>query len=71
MLLSILRWVKRGTRPSAPSTYIFGAVCSREGKRAALIMPACNTECETLHLAANRNPQLNPVENVWQFMRDN
>ena len=49
MLLSILRWAKRGT-PNAPrdqrtaSTYIFGAVCPREGKGAALIMPACNTE---------------------------
>src|SRR5262249_8847400 len=42
------RWAKRGTRPSAPrdqrtaSTYIFGAVCPKEGKGAALIMPACN-----------------------------
>src|SRR5262249_49541964 len=41
------RWAKRGTRPSAPrdqrtaSTYIFGAVCPKEGKGAALIMPAC------------------------------
>src|SRR5262249_10914924 len=40
------RWAKRGTRPSAPrdqrtaSTYIFGAVCPKEGKGAALIMPA-------------------------------
>src|SRR5262249_49414715 len=44
------RWAKRGTRPSAPrdqrtaSTYIFGAVCPKEGKGAALILPACNTE---------------------------
>src|SRR6516165_7894145 len=109
------RWAKRGTRPSAPrdqrtaSTYIFGAVCPKEGKGAALIMPACNTEAMNLHLAeiaatvapaahaillvdqagwhlstrllvpANitiillppKCPELNPVENVWQFMRDN
>src|SRR5262249_11324949 len=51
------RWAKRGTRPSAPrdqrtaSTYIFGAVCPKEGKGAALIMPACNTEAMNLHLA--------------------
>src|SRR5262249_59560570 len=51
------RWAKRGTRPSAPrdqrtaSTYIFGAVCPQEGKGAALLMPACNTETLTLHLA--------------------
>jgi transposase len=109
------RWAKRGTRPSAPrdqrtaSTYIFGAVCPQEGKGAALILPACNTEAMNLHLAeiaetvapgahavlvvdqagwhlsarlvvpANitilvippKSPELNPVENVWQFMRDN
>ena len=109
------RWAKRGTRPSAPrdqrtaSTYIFGAVCPKQGKGAALILPACNTEAMNLHLAeiaatvepaahaillvdqagwhmstrlvvpANvtiitlppKCPELNPVENVWQFMRDN
>src|SRR6516165_1192681 len=109
------RWAKRGTRPSAPhdqrtaSTYIFGAVCPKRGKGAALILPACNTEAMNLHLAeiaaaiapaahaillvdqagwhmstrlvvpANitiialppKCPELNPVENVWQFMRDN
>ena len=109
------RWAKRGTRPSAPrdqrtaSTYIFGAVCPRQGKGAALILPACNTEAMNLHLAEiaeivapgahavlmvdqagwhlstrltvppnitiialpPKCPELNPVENVWQFMRDN
>jgi hypothetical protein len=33
------------------STYIFGAVCPQEGKGAALILPACNTEAMNLHLA--------------------
>jgi transposase len=100
------RWAKRGTRPSAPrdqrtaSTYIFGAVCPHEGKGAALILPACNTEAMNLHLAEiaktvapnahavllvdqagwhlstrlvlpPKCPELNPVENVWQFLRDN
>ena len=109
------RWAKRGTCPSAPRdqrtafTYIFGAVCPKEGKGAALILPACNTEAMNLHLAeiaaavapaahaillvdqagwhmstrlvvpANitiillppKCPELNPVENVWQFMREN
>ena len=52
------RWAKRGTRPSAPhdqrtaSTYIFGAICPKEGKGAALILPWCNTEGMALHLAA-------------------
>jgi len=49
------RWAKRGTRPSAPrdqraSTYIFGAVCPKEGRGAALILPACNTKAMNLHL---------------------
>jgi len=106
---------KRGTRPSAPqdqrsaSTYIFGAICPKEGKGAALILPWCNTEGMALHLKAisaavapgrhaallvdqagwhlsaklivpdnmtivplpAKCPELNPQENVWQFMRDN
>ena len=109
------RWAKRGTRPSAPrdqrtaSTYIFGAVCPKEGKGAALVMPACNIEAMNLHLLEieraitpgahavllvdqagwhmsprlvvpqnitiialpSKCPELNPVENVWEFMRDN
>ncbi|HEY6675687.1 MAG TPA: IS630 family transposase [Terrimicrobium sp.] len=108
------RWAKRGTRPSAPrdqrtaSTYIFGAICPKLGKGAALILPSCNTEAMNLHLAeiaktvapgahavllvdqagwhlsamlipANttilalppKSPELNPVENIWQYMRDN
>ena len=109
------RWAKRGTRPSAPqdqrtaSTYIFGAICPKDGKAAGLVLPRCNTEAMTLHLAeisarvapgrhavlvvdqagwhlaaglvmpANitivplppKCPELNPQENVWQFLRDN
>jgi transposase len=109
------RWAKRGTRPSAPrdqrtaSTYIFGAICPKQGKGAALILPFCNTEAMNLHLAeiakavapgahavllvdqagwhlsaglfipANitiiplppKCPELNPVENIWQYLRDN
>ena len=109
------RWAKRGSRPSAPrdqrtaSTYIFGAVCPKDGKGAALILPACNTAAINLHLAEiaeivapgahavllvdqagwhlstrlvvppnitiialpPKCPEFNPVENVWQFMRDN
>jgi DDE superfamily endonuclease len=51
------RWAKRGTRPIAPrdqrtaSTYIFGAVCPHQGRGAALILLACNTEAMNLHLA--------------------
>ena len=51
------RWARRGTRPSAlkdrrtTSAYIYGAICPAEGKGAALVLPRCNTEGMTLHLA--------------------
>jgi len=108
-------WARRGTRPHAPrdqrtaSTYIFGAVCPKQGKGAALVLPACNTEAMNLHLIEiaktvapgthavllvdqagwhlstrllvpsnitiiampPKSPELNPVENIWQYMRDN
>ena len=109
------RWARRGSRPSAPkdqrtkSAYIYGAICPAEGKAAGLVLPRCNTEGMTLHLAEiaatvapgahavllldqarwhgsgalivppnitlmplpSKCPELNPVENIWQFMRDN
>ena len=109
------RWARRGTRPSAPkdqrtkSAYIFGAICPEQGKGAGLVLPFCNTETMSLHLAEislaiapgahavvlmdqagwhltdkldvpanisivalpSKCPELNPVENIWQFMRDN
>jgi hypothetical protein len=51
------RWARRGTRPSAPkdqcttSAYIYGMICPAEGKAAGLVLPRCNTEGVTLHLA--------------------
>jgi hypothetical protein len=109
------RWALRGTRPIAAhdqrtaSTYIFGAICPKDGKGAALVLPHCNSHAMNLHLAEISNaiapgahaallvdqagwhlsdklvvppnitivplppkcPELNPVENIWQFMRDN
>ncbi|WP_337271242.1 IS630 family transposase [Oryzifoliimicrobium ureilyticus] len=109
------RWAKRGSRPSAPhdqrtrSAYIFGAICPKLGKAAALIMPWCDTHAMTQHLAEisrhvaddahailimdqagwhmsnnlaippnisilplpPKSPELNPVENLWHFMREN
>src|SRR5215210_4843492 len=109
------RWARRGTRPRAPhdqrtnSAYIFGAICPAEGKGAALVLPRCDTQAMSLHLAEvaqavtpgshgvmlmdqagwhcakdlvapdnltlvllpARSPELNPVENIWQFLRDN
>lgn len=109
------RWAKRGTRPSAAkdqrtkSAYLFVAICPREGKGAALVMPRCDTDAMNLHLIEisqavapgahavllldqvgwhtiknlavptnivllpppPRCPELNPQENVWQFIREN
>src|SRR3712207_2520831 len=51
------RWARRGTRPRAPhdqrtsSAYIFGAICPQEGKGAALVLPRCDTQAMSLHLA--------------------
>src|SRR4051794_26583636 len=48
---------QRGTRPRAPhdqrtrSVYIFGAICPQEGKGAALVLPRCDTQAMSLHLA--------------------
>jgi hypothetical protein len=50
------RWARRGTRPSAPkdqrtkSAYIFGAICSEQGKGTGLILPFCNTDTMSLQL---------------------
>lgn len=51
------RWAQRGSRPSSPhdqrarSAYIFGAICPRHGKAAALIMPWCDTYAINQHLS--------------------
>jgi transposase len=109
------RWARRGSRPAAPqdqrtaSAYIFGAVCPREGKGAALVLPFCTSAAMSLQLAEvsamvapgrhavllldqagwhlssrvevppnitllplpPKCPELNVMENGWQFMRDN
>ncbi|NSZ19826.1 transposase (plasmid) [Agrobacterium vitis] len=51
------RWARPGTRPSEPrdqrtrSACIFGAICPKLGKAAALVMPWCDTHAMTQHLA--------------------
>ena len=108
-------WAKRGTRPRLPAdqryanAYLFGAICPRWGKGAALMLPIANTAAMQMHLdeiscnvaakahavvlmdragwhgtdklkvpknltillLPSRSPELNPVENIWQFMRGN
>ena len=109
-------WAETGTRPRAPKdlryewAYIFGAVCAERGVGAALVMPHCDAQAMTLHLAEVSkavaagahalvvldgagwhqtggrlrvpenisllhlppySPELNPVENVWEYLRAN
>jgi transposase len=110
-----VRRARRGTRPAAPqdqrtaSAYIFGAICPKEGKGAAIVVPRCLTGAMALHLAEISRtvapdahavvildqagwhhsralvvpdnislvpmppyaPELNPAENIWQFIREN
>jgi hypothetical protein len=48
-----VRKCRRAPRAASPrdqrtaSTYIFGAICPKDGKSAALILPACNIEAMT------------------------
>ncbi len=108
-------WAKKGTRPRLPAdqryanAYLFGAICPRWGKGAALMLPFANTRTMQMHLEEisrnvaakahgvvlmdragwhsteklkvpknltiillpSRSPELNPVENIWQYMRQN
>jgi transposase len=88
---------------------LFGAICPKQGKGAALMLPWANTEAMQMHLdeisrnvarkahavvlmdragwhttgklnvptnltiilLPSRSPELNPVENIWQYLRAN
>ena len=49
-------WAKTGTRPRLPAdqrytnAYLFGAICPRWGKGAALMLPFANTAAMQMHL---------------------
>ncbi|MER0236946.1 transposase [Fulvimarina sp. MAC8] len=64
---------ERGSRRRAPRgtryewDYIFGAVCPGRAKTAALHVPD-NITILTLPPYA---PELNPVENIWAYLRSN
>jgi hypothetical protein len=92
------------------TAYLFGAICPERGIGAAIITPAANSECMSLHLAEISSqvthgavaavicdgagwhatggelnipdnivllplppyaPELNPMENVWEYLRGN
>ena len=99
----------RSLGPAAFAASLFGAICPKLGKGAALVMPFADTEAMQAHLAEisaavapgahavlvldqagwhvsgrllipqnitllplpPRSPELNPLQNVWQFMRQN
>ena len=80
-------WAKTGSRPRAIKqqqfeyAYLFGAVCPATGETEALITPYVNKEI-TNDIAAEfdnlsimklppYSPELNPVEQVWQWLRQN
>ena len=103
------RWAKRGRGPALPTISAPPQPSPNDGKGAALVLPRCDTQAMTLHLAEiateiapgkhavllldqagwhlsrhlvvpatitlvplpPKCPELNPVENVWQFLRDN
>ena len=107
-------WAEIGSRPPGvrddrhDSAWLFGAVCSKRGVGAALVMPWVSSEAMTLHLRAigaavspgahavlvcdgagwhrtggrlvvadnvtllplpGYSPELNPIENVWAYLR--
>ena len=108
-------WARTGTRPRLPAdqryqnAYLFGAICPRLAKGAALMLPRANTRAMQMHLdeisrnvaakahalvlmdragwhktdklkppnnltiilLPSRSPELNPVENIWQYLRQN
>ena len=109
-------WAETGSRPRALKdlryewAYLFGAVCAERGVGAGLVMPRCDAEAMTLHLAEISqavaegahalvvldgagwhqtggrlhvpdnisllhlppySPELNPIENVWEYLRAN
>jgi DDE superfamily endonuclease len=109
--LRLLPLIERSPRfsPNSPSLPTLSGSSENEGSHEGLVLPSCNTEAMSLHLAEiatqvapgahavlvldqagwrlsshlvvpenitllplpPKCSELNPVENIWQFMRDN
>src|SRR5829696_6322622 len=54
-------------RPALRERLLFGAICPARATGAALAMP----KNITLIFLPSRAPELNPVENIWQYLRQN
>jgi transposase len=78
----VRQWARRGSRPRQPkdqryqSLYLFGAICPARGTVLLLDRAGWHTTRElkipkniTLLFLPSRSPELNPVENLWQFLR--
>jgi hypothetical protein len=78
-------WAEQGTRPPAPrdqrydSAYIFGAVCPARGVGAVVLLDGAGWHKlggqlrvpDNMSLLRLPPYSLNPVENIWQFLRQN
>ncbi len=80
----VRQWARRGSRPRQPkdqryqSVYLFGAICPARGAHAVLLLDRAGWHTTGQHnvpknislvFLPSRAPELNPVENLWQHMR--
>lgn len=69
-------WAPKPVRPLYQAmltheyTYAYAAVEANSGKLDSLILPHVNTECMQLLPLPSYAPELNPVEHVWDEVRE-
>ena len=76
----VRQWARRGTRPRQPADQRYENAKVAPGAHAVLIFDRAGWHTTPeLRMPANvtpiwlpsRSPELNPVENVWQYLRQN